>query len=78
VPYGDLIKTRKIKICLCFISKNFFYCCLYETIRDSGDGWPVPNRSKTNNDLKPYDVDYREQIEKKRLVERQTTYSIVH
>ncbi len=78
MPYGDLIKTRKIKICLSFISKNFFYCCLYETIRDSGDGWPVPNRSKTNNDRKPYDVDYREQIEKKRVVERQTTYSIVH
>jgi hypothetical protein len=38
----------------------------------------VPNRSKINNDLKPYDVDYREQIERKRVVERQTTYSIVH
>lgn len=55
----------------------FFYC-FPETIRDSCDGCTMPKRSENNNDLKPYDVDYREQIEKKRIVERQTTYSIVH
>jgi hypothetical protein len=38
----------------------------------------MPNRSETTNDLKSYDVDYREEIEKKSVVERQTCYSIVH